>query len=92
MRCWPTAPATNWTTLARQPEHSLEVELPFLQVALGDFKLAAMLCGQPDPAQTAADLAEQLRPGDLVVVSSDLSHYHPYEDRAAAGSRLPRPR
>lgn len=72
-------PGYQLDALAHQPEHSLEVELPFLQVALGDFELAAMLCGQPDPAQTAADLAEQLRPGDLVVVSSDLSHYHPYE-------------
>jgi AmmeMemoRadiSam system protein B len=65
--------------LAHQPEHSLEVELPFLQATLGDFDLVAMLCGQPDVAQVAGDLAQQLRPGDLVVVSSDLSHYHPHE-------------
>ena len=65
--------------LAHQPEHSLEVELPFLQATLGDFDLVAMLCGQPDVAQVAGDLAQQLQPGDLAVVSSDLSHYHPYE-------------
>lgn len=65
--------------LAHEPEHSLEVELPFLQATLTGFDLVAMLCGEPDAAQVAADLAERLRPGDLVVVSSDLSHFHPYE-------------
>ncbi len=65
--------------LAHEPEHSLEVELPFLQATLADFDLVAMLCGQPDVQQVAADLANQLRPNDLVVVSSDLSHFHPYE-------------
>jgi len=69
---------------AHEPEHSLEVALPFLQIALSEgFDLAAMLCGQPDVAQVAADLAERLGPGDLVVVSSDLSHFHPYETAQA---------
>lgn len=65
--------------LAHEPEHSLEVELPFLQTVLRNWNLVAMLCGQPNTAQVAADLAEHLRPEDLVVVSSDLSHFHPYE-------------
>lgn len=66
--------------LAHEPEHCLEVELPFLQAVLpAGFDLVAMLCGQPDVAQVAADLAELLRPDDLVVVSSDLSHFHRYE-------------
>jgi hypothetical protein len=64
--------------LAHEPEHSLEVELPFLQVTLGDFDVVAMLCGQPDVEQVAADLAGRLRSNDLVVVSSDLSHFYPY--------------
>jgi MEMO1 family protein len=69
--------------LAHEPEHSLEVELPFLQTVLDDFDLVAMLCGQPDVAQVAADLAERLRPDDLVVVSSDLSHFYPCETAQA---------
>lgn len=69
--------------LAHEPEHSLEVELPFLQATLHDWDLVAMLCGQPDVAQVAADLASRLRPGDLVVVSSDLSHFYPYETAQA---------
>lgn len=70
--------------LAHEPEHSLEVELPFLQSVLpAGFDLVAMLCGQPDVEQVAADLAERLRPNDLVVVSSDLSHFYPYETAQA---------
>ena len=70
--------------LAHQPEHSLEVELPFLQTVLpAGFDLVAMLCGRPDVEQVAADLAQRLRPEDLVVVSSDLSHFHPYETAQA---------
>lgn len=65
--------------LAHQPEHCLEVELPFLQTVLHDWDFVAMLCGQPDVAQVAADLVERLRPDDLVVVSSDLSHFHRYD-------------
>ncbi|HSN76004.1 MAG TPA: AmmeMemoRadiSam system protein B [Anaerolineae bacterium] len=76
-------PAYQLDPLAHEPEHSLEVELPFLQTALSDFDLVAMLCGQTDVEQVAADLADRLRPQDLVVVSSDLSHFHPYETAQA---------
>jgi hypothetical protein len=65
---------------AHEPEHCLEVELPFLQTVLGDFALVAMLCGEPPLDRVAADLAARLAPDDLVVVSSDLSHFYPYED------------
>ena len=62
------------------PEHSLEVELPFLQGALGRFKLVPLLFGLTDPIAAAPLIASVLEPGDLVVVSTDLSHYHPDED------------
>ncbi len=66
--------------LAHDPEHCLEVQLPFLQATLAEeFDMVAMLCGQPHVERVAADLASRLRPEDLVVVSSDLSHYHRYE-------------
>ena len=61
------------------PEHSLEVELPFLQVVLGSFSLVPLLFGITDPLAAAPQIARALRPGDLVVVSTDLSHYHPDE-------------
>jgi len=59
------------------PEHSLEVELPFLQAVLGRFKLVPLLFGLVDPLLVAPHLDAVVRPGDVVVVSTDLSHYHP---------------
>ncbi len=59
------------------PEHSLEVELPFLQTVLGRFKLVPLLFGITDPLAVAAHLGALVRPEDVVVVSTDLSHYHP---------------
>lgn len=61
-------------------EHSLEVHLPFLQAVLGDFRLVPLVVGDAGPEEMAA-LFEALWGGDetLVVVSSDLSHYLPYE-------------
>lgn len=60
-------------------EHSLEVHLPFLQRILGDFKLVPLVVGQA----TADEVAEVLEalwngPETLIVISSDLSHFHDY--------------
>jgi len=64
-------------------EHSLEVELPFLQVALPRFKLVPVLMGSAgleDAQRLAEALAALSRLGDyLFVFSTDLSHYHPYD-------------
>jgi AmmeMemoRadiSam system protein B len=68
---------------AHLPEHGLEVQLPFLQVVLGAFTIAPLLCDDgADPERLAADLTALLadRPDDLLVVSSDLSHYHTYQE------------
>ena len=59
-------------------EHCLEVEIPFLQVGLRSFQLVPMLFGDVDPLEIAKDLVEHLADDDLVVVSNDLSHFHPY--------------
>ena len=60
-------------------EHSLEVQIPFLQEALETFSLLPLAVGRASPAEVDAVL-EALWGGDetLVVVSSDLSHYHSY--------------
>ena len=63
---------------AHAMEHCLEVEVPFLQVALPDFRLVPMLFGDVDPMWVALDLADHLGADDLIVVSTDLSHYYPY--------------
>ena len=62
------------------PEHALEVELPFLQALLTSFQVVPLLVGDATPQETAHVL-HQLWGGSetLIVVSSDLSHYHDYE-------------
>jgi AmmeMemoRadiSam system protein B len=62
------------------PEHALEVELPFLQTLLASFRVVPLVVGDATPQ----DVAHVLRrlwggPETLIVVSSDLSHYHDYE-------------
>ena len=64
---------------AHAPEHSLEVQLPFLQAILSDFSVSALLTGRVR-YETAADILEDWldTTGGLVVISSDLSHYYDY--------------
>lgn len=61
-------------------EHSLEVHLPFLQSVLGDFSLVPFAVGDAT-REEVAQVLDMLWGGDetLIVVSSDLSHYLPYE-------------
>jgi hypothetical protein len=63
-------------------EHSLEIQLPFLQVALGDFSFVPLVMGDQN-AETCYDLAEAIykvaqNKKILIVGSSDLSHFHNY--------------
>jgi MEMO1 family protein len=61
-------------------EHSLEVQLPFLQRVLGDFALVPLVVGEAT-AEEVAQVIERLwgGPETLIVISSDLSHYLPYD-------------
>ncbi len=61
-------------------EHSLEVQLPFLQRTLGQFQLIPAVFGRVDPQRAAAALAPLIDGETLIVASSDLSHYHPYDE------------
>jgi AmmeMemoRadiSam system protein B len=65
---------------AHAQEHSLEVQLPFLQTVLTDFKLLPLAVGMVS-AEAVAEVLELLWGGDetLIVISSDLSHYLPYD-------------
>jgi len=73
-------PFVEVSDLAHAHEHSLEVHLPFLQAVLGDFSLVPLVVGDASPEEMARVL-ELVWGGDetLVVVSSDLSHYLPYD-------------
>ncbi len=66
---------------AHSREHSLEVHLPFLQVIFSDFKLIPLVVGSPPEAEVAEVLAALWGgPETVVVISSDLSHYHSYSE------------
>ena len=62
-------------------EHSLEVQLPFLQRVLGDFALVPLVVGEAT-GEEVAQVLERLwgGPETVIVISSDLSHYLSYDD------------
>lgn len=69
---------------AHEKEHALEIQLPFLQVVMPNFKLVPLVMGEQDLSTCqwlAAALADTIGSNKsvLVVASSDLSHYYPYE-------------
>jgi AmmeMemoRadiSam system protein B/AmmeMemoRadiSam system protein A len=69
--------------VGQRGEHAIEVELPFLQLVLGKFKLVSIVIGDQDWATCEAlahALTKSLKGKSvLMVASSDLSHYHPYD-------------
>lgn len=72
-------PSVGFLDAAHAQEHSLEVHLPFLQEVLGSFSLVPIVVGEATAAEVAAVLdALWGGPETLIVVSSDLSHYHDY--------------
>jgi AmmeMemoRadiSam system protein B len=79
-----SAPAHAW-------EHSLEVQLPFLQQVIDEFTLVPLAVGHA----TAEEVAEVLEvlwggPETLIVISSDLSHFLPYAEAQAQDSATAR--
>ena len=86
-----TLPQVRSFDEAHRQEHSLEVHLPFLQEVLGEFALIPLCVGDAQP-KDVAEVLERLwgGPETLIVISSDLSHYHDYDtarQRDAATSR-----
>ncbi len=73
---------------AFEQEHSLEVHLPFLQETLNTFRIVPLVVGDADPAEVA-EVIEKLWGGEetLIVISSDLSHYHDYETARSMDTR-----
>jgi len=70
---------------AHREEHSLEVQLPFLQTVLNDFTLIPVVVGGAAPAAVAAVIdALAVAPDTLVVISSDMSHFMTYQQAQRA--------
>ncbi|MBK9160368.1 MAG: AmmeMemoRadiSam system protein B [Nitrosomonadales bacterium] len=79
MRAVAYLPQVVVSSEAHELEHSLEVQLPFLQSVLPDFILLPLAVGMATPEEVA-EVLETVWGGDetLIVISSDLSHYLPY--------------
>jgi AmmeMemoRadiSam system protein B/AmmeMemoRadiSam system protein A len=92
-RCFVQRPA--WSEQASKPappagddtpetwEHAVEVQVPFLQKTLKNFAILPVVFGNADPAEVARGLAAILDDQTLVIASTDLSHYHPYDEAQA---------
>ena len=80
-------PGVQLLEQAHTEEHSLEVHLPFLQRCLDSFCLIPLVVGNAAPA-TVAQVIQTLwgGPETLLVISSDLSHFLPYEEALAKDS------
>jgi AmmeMemoRadiSam system protein A len=68
-------------------EHSIEVQIPFLQKVLKSFTILPVVFGNVDPAEAAGVLAGMIDAKTIVVASSDLSHYHPYDEAKELDNR-----
>ncbi len=68
-------------------EHSGEAQVPFLQKVLKDFAILPATMGEVDPQQAAKALAGVIDDRTVIVASSDLSHYHPYQTAKDLDSR-----
>jgi hypothetical protein len=72
-------PGFTFVADAHIAEHSLEVQLPFLQEVLGEFDLVPIVVGNIDPKMLAHAILPYIKEDTLVVASSDLSHYYSYD-------------
>ena len=78
------APLFSYVPGAEAREHSLEIQLPFLQVLSGNLRLTPVIVGDSswkNCSELGAVIAEVCRGKNvLLIASTDLSHYHPYDE------------
>ena len=72
---------------AHAGEHALEVQLPFLQACLGQFELLPLVVGDCPPAQVAAVIETLWDADTLLLISTDLSHFHADADARERDSK-----
>ncbi len=73
-------PHVGYLDAAFAEEHALEVQLPFLQRVLDDFILIPLIVGDAEGEDVARVIEALVADDILIVVSSDLSHYHGYAE------------
>jgi len=76
---------------AYEKEHSLEVQLPFLQTVLKDFSIVPILIGTPTKKtydHLIDTLSEMIDEKTLIMASTDLSHYHDYSSAMAMDGKI----
>jgi len=86
-------PAVHWYKDAHAVEHSLEIQLPFLQTVLKNFTIVPILMGSQDyeTCNMLARVLSRIMPSldnTLLLASSDLSHYHDYSTAKALDARF----
>ena len=78
----------QWEPRAHAREHSLEIQIPFLQTVLSDFRIVPILMGEQN-YETCRSVATILAhaigssEGTLILASTDLSHFHSYQQAKA---------
>ncbi|MBF0165138.1 MAG: AmmeMemoRadiSam system protein B [Magnetococcales bacterium] len=78
--CLARSPDVSRDEAPHRLEHALETQLPFLQVTLVNFRIVPIVYGEISGGHLADLLEACVKPGDLIVISTDLSHYHPYDE------------
>jgi AmmeMemoRadiSam system protein B len=86
------SPVFKYIPEGHAQEHSLEIQIPFLQETLKDFSLVAVIQGSQDE-ETSLEISRALArvlqgKRVLLVASTDLSHFHPYEQARALDRRV----
>jgi len=73
--------------IAHRPEHSIEVQIPFLQVVMSNFKIVPVLVSDADlgvcekTALIISNVIKKFKDKKIItIISSDMSHYPKYED------------
>lgn len=85
-------PSIRHVPEAHQREHSLEIQLPFIQVLMPEAKLVPLVMGDQSPsacqrlARSLAGLVQ--KKSILLIASTDLSHYHSYRDAKILDNRI----
>ena len=86
------SPVFVLSNVGHRSEHCLEVQLPFLQKVLGEFSFVPMIVGNQSKEiclSLGTAIAEVARGKNiLLVASSDLSHYHPYNTAVSLDRRV----